>query len=85
MELHPNQTEMLIGNDKGEIYCWDLRSGQVSVICPDLRCGPVLSIAINPEGTSLAATTASGSLLLWSLVGNMNFKPILKVISDRYK
>ncbi|KAM7535351.1 hypothetical protein Aperf_G00000095785 [Anoplocephala perfoliata] len=78
MVLHPNQTEILIGNDKGEIYCWDLRNGQFNVICPDLRSGPILSLAINPEGTSLAATNASGSLLLWSLVGNANFKPILK-------
>ncbi|VUZ52619.1 unnamed protein product [Hymenolepis diminuta] len=78
MVLHPNQTEILFGNDKGEIYCWDLRNGQVNVICPDLRGGAILSLSINPEGTSLAATNASGALLLWSLVGSMNFKPIPK-------
>ncbi|KAH9284099.1 Target of rapamycin complex subunit lst8 [Echinococcus granulosus] len=78
MVLHPNQMEVLFSNDKGEIYAWDLRNGQVSVICPDPRAGPIHSISISAEGTSLAAVNASGSIITWSLAGNTAFKPTEK-------
>lgn len=81
MVLHPNQTEIFFCNDKGEIYIWDLRNGEVNVIFPDSRAGPIHSIAINTEGTSLAAVNNSGNIIVWSLAGSMAFKLTEKVSS----
>ncbi|VDD76608.1 unnamed protein product [Mesocestoides corti] len=78
MVLHPNQLEILFSNDNGEVYFWDLRNGQVNIMCPDIRGGPVHSIAINAEGTSLAAANASGCIIVWSLACSMAFKPTKK-------
>lgn len=71
--------EIFIGNDKGEISAWDLRNGQVRLISPRTRAGPVHSISINAEGTSFAAVNSSGDVVIWSLVGGMGLKPTQKV------
>ncbi|BHF71727.1 Target of rapamycin complex subunit lst8 [Sparganum proliferum] len=74
MALHPNQLEILFSTDKGEVYVWDLRNGRTAVLCPDAREGPIHSIGINAEGTSLAAANTAGSIIVWSLGGNSAFK-----------
>uniref|UniRef100_A0A183SD49 Target of rapamycin complex subunit lst8 n=1 Tax=Schistocephalus solidus TaxID=70667 RepID=A0A183SD49_SCHSO len=66
--------QILFSTDKGEVYVWDLRNGRAAVLCSDAREGPIHSIGINVEGTSLAAANTAGSIIVWSLGGNSAFK-----------
>ncbi|OON14862.1 WD domain, G-beta repeat protein, partial [Opisthorchis viverrini] len=78
MLLHRNQHEIVMGTSKGEIIIWDLRNNESNILRPDPQNGPIHSLSVNPDMTSLAAVNSGGQLLVWSLTGNSTWQPIEK-------
>ncbi|THD19872.1 Target of rapamycin complex subunit lst8 [Fasciola hepatica] len=76
MLLHRNQHEIIMSTSGGEIIFWDLRNNAANSITPDPEGGPIHSLSIDPDVTSLAAVNSSGQLLVWSLNGNSVWKPL---------
>ncbi|VDP93985.1 unnamed protein product [Echinostoma caproni] len=80
MLLHRNQHEIVMSTSNGEIIFWDLRNNAANSIIPDPEGGPIHSLSIDPDVTSLAAVNSSGQLMVWSLNGNSVWKPL-----ERYR
>ncbi|CAH8667864.1 unnamed protein product [Dicrocoelium dendriticum] len=76
MLLHRNQHEIIMGTNKGEVVIWDLRNNAANTICPDSDNGPIHSLSINPDMTSLAAVNSGGYLIVWSLTGDSAWRPL---------
>lgn len=71
--LHPNQSELYIGDQNGAIYLWDLRSENneqqvkkpfFKVVEPHIS---IQSIHIDAEGTSMAAVDNKGNCYFFTL------------------
>ncbi|KAG7156945.1 Target of rapamycin complex subunit lst8-like [Homarus americanus] len=64
--LHPNQAELFVGDQSGVIHIWDVKTEH----------NEQLSIAIDPEGTYMAAVNNKGKVYVWRLSGGTGETPI---------
>jgi len=62
VKLHPNQQDLIIGDQNGNIHLWDIRSKPESavIVCPQVGAS-IQSISIDPQGVYMAAVTNKGS------------------------
>lgn len=64
--LHPNQYEIFIGDSNGSIHIWNLKMNKADNINPEP--GAIINhVAVNPQGTYLAAVNNKGYCWIWSL------------------
>eukprot|EP00118_Oscarella_pearsei_P000733 m.5676 g.5676 ORF g.5676 m.5676 type:complete len:316 (+) comp13768_c0_seq1:27-974(+) len=66
--LHPNQVQMIIGNQSGAIHLWDIRTDDNEQIVPEPDVG-IRSISIDPDASYMAAANNDGNCYVWSLAG----------------
>ena len=52
--LHPNQQELIIGDQSGIIHIWNLQNNQSEQLIPEANIS-IQSLAIDPQGLYLAA------------------------------
>lgn len=69
-----------MGTNKGEIIIWDLRNNNSNTFFPDSQGGPIHSLSVDSDGTSLAAVNSTGQLIVWSLTGDSAWKPNERVL-----
>ncbi|XP_065846599.1 target of rapamycin complex subunit lst8-like [Oscarella lobularis] len=69
--LHPNQIEMIIGNQGGGIHLWDLRTDHNEQIITDPGVA-VRSISVDPDASYLAVANNAGVCYVWSLSVRMS-------------
>lgn len=68
--LHPNQGELISGDQDGRIVRWDLRENQCTEhLIPELDTA-VRSIAISSDARLLAAVNSKGNCYIWQLNGS---------------
>ena len=72
--LHPNQSELIIGDQSGIIHLWDLRSDHNEQLIPEAETS-IQDIAIDPEGNWMAAVNNKGHCLIWALTGGIAEEP----------
>ncbi len=65
--LHPNQTELFVGDASGTIHLWDLRSDHNEQLLPEPGAA-IQHLDLDSEGTMLAAVNNKGRVYIWSLV-----------------
>lgn len=58
--LHPMQTEIYFGDDKGNICIWDLTKNQPSMLQEDPEQVSIRSLDITVDGSKLAAANSEG-------------------------
>ncbi|XP_017768318.1 PREDICTED: target of rapamycin complex subunit lst8 [Nicrophorus vespilloides] len=68
VQLHPNQSEVFIGDQNGTIHMWDMKTDNADQYIPDLD-NMIIDLAINPDGTHLAAVNSKGRCFIWSISG----------------
>lgn len=93
--LHPNQTEMYVGDQGGVIYLWDLRAdhSEQQLKKPFFKAVEndvsIQSIDIDAEGTTMAAVDNKGNCHLFTLSPgggeNLNTQPSRKVKIPAHK
>ncbi|XP_014220624.1 target of rapamycin complex subunit lst8 [Trichogramma pretiosum] len=66
--LHPNQAELIVGDQSGVIHLWDLRSDHNEQLIPETESS-IQDVSINADGTYLAAVTNKGHCFVWALTG----------------
>ncbi|XP_058810141.1 target of rapamycin complex subunit lst8 [Phymastichus coffea] len=66
--LHPNQVELIVGDQSGVIHLWDLRSDRNEQLIPESETS-IQSISINTDGTYMAAVNNKGHCFIWTLNG----------------
>jgi len=64
--LHPNQSELIVGDQSGIIHIWDLKTNRNEQLIPEPDAS-IQSISINSEGTLMAAVTNKGNCYVWTL------------------
>lgn len=67
-KLHPNQTEICIGDQAGNIYVWDIRSSVKQTFTIDDVS--IQHLSIDQEGTCLAAVDNKGNCYMFSFTLN---------------
>ncbi|XP_031779851.1 target of rapamycin complex subunit lst8 [Nasonia vitripennis] len=80
--LHPNQAELIVGDQSGVIHLWDLRSDHNEQLIPEPEAS-IQDIAINSDGTHMAAVNNKGHCFIWSLNGGIGDEPTK--LSPRHK
>ncbi|XP_045613266.1 target of rapamycin complex subunit lst8-like [Procambarus clarkii] len=73
--LHPNQAELFVGDQSGVIHIWDVKTEHNEQLIPEPD-GSIQSIAIDPEGTYMAAVNNKGKVYVWRLSGGTGDTPI---------
>lgn len=66
--LHPNQAELFVGDQSGVIHIWDVKTEHNEQLIPEPDAS-IQSIAIDPEGTYMAAVNNKGKVYVWRLSG----------------
>ncbi|CAF0972394.1 unnamed protein product [Adineta steineri] len=68
--LHPNQAELLIGDQDGTIYRWDMAGDKNEKHTIDANNpSAIRSISINRDASMMAAVTSNGDCQIWSMTG----------------
>jgi len=66
--LHPNSTELVIGDQSGTIHLWNLRSDRTEQLIPDQSgSAAIQDVAIDQTGKYLAAVNSKGDCYIWML------------------
>ena len=65
-QLHPNQTEIYIGDQSGRILLFDLRKDEKILRSTKVDDVSILNLSIDPDGTCLAAVDNSGNCYMLS-------------------
>uniref|UniRef100_A0A0A9XPZ1 Target of rapamycin complex subunit lst8 n=1 Tax=Lygus hesperus TaxID=30085 RepID=A0A0A9XPZ1_LYGHE len=65
--LHPNQTELIVGDQSGVIHVWDVRTDRNEQLIPESGAS-VQSVAIDPDALVMTAINNKGNCYVWSLV-----------------
>nr|CAD7592521.1 unnamed protein product [Timema genevievae] len=81
--LHPNQAELVVGDQSGVIHLWDLKTDHneqlVTMLDRQFRIpeaeASIQDIAIDPEGLHMAAVNNRGHCYIWSLTGGVGEEP----------
>ncbi|KAF4518152.1 hypothetical protein B566_EDAN008854 [Ephemera danica] len=72
--LHPNQAELIVGDQSGIIHIWDLKTDHNEQLIPEADAA-VLSMAVDSEGSYLAAVNNKGRCFVWGLGGGTPEEP----------
>ncbi|KAK4875684.1 hypothetical protein RN001_012106 [Aquatica leii] len=72
--LHPNQVELLVGDQSGVIHLWDLKTDHNEQFIPEGDT-MILDIDVDSEGTLMAAVNSKGRCYIWSLTFGRDGEP----------
>lgn len=75
MCLHPNQSTLVVADQSGTIYVWDLSTDHSEQHIPEPDVS-ILGIHIDPDGAYLAAVNSKGTCYVWSLSSGVGTSPI---------
>ncbi|XP_014214450.1 target of rapamycin complex subunit lst8 [Copidosoma floridanum] len=64
--LHPNQAELIVGDQSGVIHLWDLRSDHNEQLIPEAEAS-IQDVTVNCYGTYMAAVNNKGHCFIWAL------------------
>ncbi|NWU38379.1 LST8 protein, partial [Hylia prasina] len=68
--LHPNQAELIVGDQSGAIHIWDLKTDHNEQLIPEPEVS-VNSVHIDPDASYMAAVNSSGHCYVWNLTGGI--------------
>ncbi|XP_039205660.1 target of rapamycin complex subunit LST8 isoform X2 [Crotalus tigris] len=68
--LHPNQAELIVGDQSGAIHIWDLKTDHNEQLIPEPEVS-VNAVHIDPDASYMAAVNSSGNCYVWNLTGGI--------------
>uniref|UniRef100_A0A4W5R2G0 Target of rapamycin complex subunit lst8 n=1 Tax=Hucho hucho TaxID=62062 RepID=A0A4W5R2G0_9TELE len=68
--LHPNQAELIVGDQSDVIHIWDLKTNHNEQLFPEPEVS-INSVHIDPDATYMATVNSSGNCYVWNLAGGM--------------
>lgn len=72
--LHPNQAELIVGDQSGVIHLWDLKTDHNEQLIPEAEAS-VESLAVDAGGWHMAAVNNKGRCYVWALSGGSGEEP----------
>eukprot|EP00088_Acartia_fossae_P015169 TRINITY_DN1826_c0_g1_i1.p1 TRINITY_DN1826_c0_g1~~TRINITY_DN1826_c0_g1_i1.p1 ORF type:complete len:350 (+),score=44.03 TRINITY_DN1826_c0_g1_i1:50-1099(+) len=76
--LHPNQQELIVGDQSGVVHRWNLKNDQSEQWIPDPGHSAIQSIDIDPKGQYMAVVNYKGICYVWSLKTGDNEATVLQ-------
>lgn len=73
--LHPNQSEIIFGDEEGKVKIWDLSKNESRELYEDPDEVGIRSLDMTKDGTKLAASNSAGGCFLWSTTEGDDFVP----------
>jgi target of rapamycin complex subunit LST8 len=74
--LHPNQGEIIFGDQSGRVRIWDLTEQVAKELYIDAEETPIRSLAISRDATKLVAGNNLGTCFIWESKNGENFLPM---------
>ncbi|XP_014649038.1 target of rapamycin complex subunit LST8 [Diceros bicornis minor] len=68
--LHPNQAELIVGDQSGAIHIWDLKTDHNEQLIPEPEVS-ITSAHIDPDASYMAAVNSAGNCYVWNLTGGI--------------
>ncbi|KAM5131461.1 target of rapamycin complex subunit LST8 isoform 1-T2 [Callospermophilus lateralis] len=68
--LHPNQAELIVGDQSGAIHIWDLKTDHNEQLIPEPEVS-ITSAHIDPDASYMAAVNSTGNCYVWNLTGGI--------------
>lgn len=68
--LHPNQAELIVGDQSGAIHIWDLKTDHNEQLIPEPESS-ITSAHIDPDASYMAAVNSAGNCYVWNLTGGI--------------
>ncbi|TNN04088.1 hypothetical protein fugu_001117 [Takifugu bimaculatus] len=68
--LHPNQAELIVGDQSGVIHIWDLKTDHNEQLIPEPEVS-VNAVHIDPDASYMAAVNSSGNCYVWNMAGGI--------------
>jgi len=72
--LHPNQQELIVGDQSGVIHIWNLQNDQSEQLIPE-QDASIQHLDVDKQGLYLAAVNNKGNCYVWSLAGDSQKEP----------
>ncbi|XP_011503829.1 PREDICTED: target of rapamycin complex subunit lst8 [Ceratosolen solmsi marchali] len=72
--LHPNQAELIVGDQSGVIHLWDLRSDHNEQLIPETETS-IQDIAVDTDGMYMSAVNNKGNCFIWTLTSGNGEEP----------
>lgn len=81
VDLHPNQVELVAGDDQGRVHVWDLVSGRVRRMMTPEENVPVRSVCVAPDGRTLVCANHEGTCYVYQTADEPSepYQPLQKV------
>ncbi|XP_030019732.1 target of rapamycin complex subunit lst8 isoform X1 [Manduca sexta] len=73
--LHPDQSQIMVGDQSGIIHMWDLKTDQNDQLKVPEAEASIQDIAIDPAGKMMAAVNNKGNCYVWALGGQAHPVP----------
>lgn len=78
VDLHPNQVELIAGDNQGKVLVWDLTANRVRRTLIPEEGVPVRSVCIAPNGKVVVCANHEGTCYVWQLSDD-SFDPLQKI------
>lgn len=78
VDLHPNQVELIAGDNQGRVLVWDLVANRTRHTLIPEEGVPVRSVAISPDAGVAVCANHEGTCYIWQLVED-TFDPLQKI------
>jgi len=77
-DLHPNQVELIAGDNHGKVLVWDLIGNRIRRTLIPEEGVPVRSVSISPDGRTVVCANHGGTCYVWGLSDD-EYKPLQKI------
>lgn len=74
--LHPNQAELISGDEEGNIRVWDLSTSECIKNLVPVNDVPIRSVSIGEDAQALAAANQNAEVFVWNPVSSTEYKPV---------
>jgi G protein beta subunit-like protein len=76
--LHPNQAELISGDQKGNVRVWDLSTSKmVNELVPD-NSVPIRAVTVSEDARNVVAVNQNAEVFVWEPVSSSDFREITR-------
>eukprot|EP00929_Paragymnodinium_shiwhaense_P074977 TRINITY_DN38343_c0_g1_i2.p1 TRINITY_DN38343_c0_g1~~TRINITY_DN38343_c0_g1_i2.p1 ORF type:complete len:259 (-),score=33.65 TRINITY_DN38343_c0_g1_i2:2-778(-) len=80
VELHPNQVELIAGDNQGKVMIWDLQANRIRQTLIPEDGVPVRSVCVSPDGRVAVCANHEGTCYVWKMHDvDETYEPLQKI------
>jgi len=79
--LHPNQGDIIFGDQSGRVRIWDLTENNARELYAEDDEVPISAVAISKDAKRLVAGTSNGTCFIWRSENGEDYEPMQELIA----